>query len=90
MRESRNRETDDDELDELEKVKLEAKEILKASTKIIANNISLKHQLDTVEKDATKVDIKSREFLKEIDRIKKIRKETEASTCTIFLKQDTS
>ena len=61
----------------MRKVKLEAKETLRPSTKITANNISLKHYLSTVEKDARKVDLKFSEFLKEIERIKKFRKETD-------------
>ena len=51
---------------------------MKTSTKIIANNLSLKHQLDTVGKDAKRVDLREKEMLKEIERIKRTRKETEA------------
>ena len=57
-------------------MELEAKETSKPSTKIIANNISLEHYLNTVEKDAKKVDLKFSELLKEIKRIKKFRKVT--------------
>ena len=45
--------------------KLEANETLKANTEIIANNISLKHQLKTGKKDLKKVYLKSSEILKE-------------------------
>ena len=65
-------------VDELKKFKVDAKEAIQESTKSIVNNLSLKHQLDTVEKDAKRVNLKSSEILKEIEIIKKIRKETEA------------
>ena len=74
--------------DELEKVKLEANKTLKANTEIIANNISLKYQLDIVEQDAKEVNLKSRDILKENERIKKIRTETEASKVELSKKID--
>ena len=80
MRESRSLKQEKMEIaDGPEKVKLESNKTVKPNTEIIANNISLKYQLDSVEKDTKEVNLKSVDILKENERIKKIRTETEVS-----------